>query len=222
MLDLGADEIHVWLVRAESAASVAHVLDDEERARAGRFAFADTADLFVAAHGAARIILSEYVDAEPAALAFSTDADGKPHLDRTRDAGMDVAFNIAHSGQHALVGIARHRPVGVDLEARRELARRDALARRIMTPQELSREATLDEPDRSRHLLDVWTRKEALLKARGTGLRVELRSFPSDPGADDPWHVVGLDVPGYAAAVASTGRLWRPVLRTFAPATDGR
>jgi 4'-phosphopantetheinyl transferase len=217
VLDLGAEEIHVWLVGAEAAASVAHVIDDEERARAERFVFRDTAELFVAAHGAARVILGHHLEVDPATLAFGTEADGKPFLAGDRDAGSDLSFNIAHSGHHALVGIARQRPVGVDLEARRVMARRDALARRIMTPQELARHETIDEEDRTRHLLDVWTRKEALLKARGTGLRVDLRSFSCDPSEHDDWHVVELDVPDYSAAVASTGRRWRPVLHTFAP-----
>jgi 4'-phosphopantetheinyl transferase len=214
VLDLRADEVHVWLVPAASAASVAHVIDHTERDRANRFVLASSGELFVAAHGAARLILGGYLDADPASLAFATTPDGKPYLECDRD--IDLAFNLAHSGGLALLGVATRRPVGVDVEARRVLARRDALARRIMTPHELAHDESLDDESRSRHLLDVWARKEAVLKAQGTGLRVELSSFPSELSEDDPWWVVDLDVSGYAAAVASTGRCCRPVLRSFA------
>ncbi|MFN3660432.1 MAG: 4'-phosphopantetheinyl transferase family protein [Brevinematales bacterium] len=79
-------------------------------------------------------------------------------------------FNIAHSGELVLFA-CDERPVGLDVE---RIVSRDflALAGRFYHPHERLWVGT----DESR-FYEVWTAKEAYLKAKGIGIRVRLSSF---------------------------------------------
>ncbi len=87
-LALADGEVHVW--RADLAAAAAreealrHLMGEEERARAGRFAFERDRQRFVAAHGALRTILARYLGVGPRGLRFSSGQWGKPALLRER------------------------------------------------------------------------------------------------------------------------------------------
>lgn len=209
MLELPADEVHVWLVPANAAGSVASLLDDAERAQAARFAFDHGRDLYTAAHGGLRVVLGRYLGRPPVALRFEVHADGKPAL--AGDAAL--RFNLSHSGELAAVAVASGREVGVDVERRRVVHSEAGVARRIMSDEEHARYVALPENERADFLLWVWARKEALVKAAGVGIRASLREVPSEPGPGDRFGVVDVDVPGYAAAVAAEGHDWRPVVQ---------
>jgi phosphopantetheinyl transferase len=120
---------------------------------------------------------------------------GKPVL-----ADGALAFNVSHSGTLALVAISGQGPIGVDVElhdTRRDLV---GLARRFFT----GGEAAMVAADPSQ-FWRLWCRKEAWLKARGTGLSTPLSEV--DVRGDVPgWFIADLDVaPGYSAAVAREG-----------------
>lgn len=149
-------------------------------------------------------VLAQYI-AGP--LQFGKAAHGKPFL-----AGdSDVCFNLSHSGPVALVAVAR-REVGIDVEQRRSVHYEARVASRIMTTGELARYQALDESGRTDFLLWVWTRKEALVKASGEGIRGPLREVDCEPRPTDRWQVADLDVPGCVAAVAAEGTDWAPRL----------
>jgi hypothetical protein len=123
------------------------------------------------------------------------DSFGKPVL-----ADGALAFNVTHSGTLAMIAISRHGPVGVDVElhdARRDLV---GLARRFFTADEAAMVAA--DPSQFWRL---WCRKEAWLKARGTGLSTPLSEV--DVRGDVPgWFIADLEVgSGYSAAVAREG-----------------
>lgn len=81
-------------------------------------------------------------------------------------------FNLSHSGTLAACGIS-DRPVGVDVQE--PCVYREALARRFFSAAE--QEALSASEDRDRDFGRIWTRKEAYVKAMGTGLRTPLASF---------------------------------------------
>ena len=93
-------------------------------------------------------------------------------------------FNLSHSGRIAACVIA-DRPVGLDVQEACEY--RDALARRFFSPAEQAFLAASSDKDRAFGL--VWSRKEAYVKALGTGFAIPLASFS----------VVGESVPQGAA-----------------------
>lgn len=161
--------------------------------------------VWIVGPGDLRPVLAQYIEGP---LLIETAPQGKPFL--AGDAG--VHFNLSHSGPVALVAVARQE-VGVDIEQRRAVHYEDRVARRIMTSDELVRYESSAEADRTDFLLRVWTRKEALLKASGEGIRRSLRELSCEPPPSDRWHVADLDVVGCVAAVAAEGRDWAPVVQ---------
>ncbi len=127
---------------------------------------------------------------------------------------------MSHSGDVFLYAVSRGRTVGVDVEQKKEGLAVEAIARRYFAPDEarsLLEQATPEQ--RLPSFYRCWTRKEAYLKARGTGLTTKLHSFavtflPGVPPAmlhteidgEDPadWEVFDVAVPdGYVAALVA-------------------
>jgi 4'-phosphopantetheinyl transferase len=80
-----------------------------------------------------------------------------------------IDFNVSHSGDYVVAVCAASNQVGVDIEQNRSI---DISAyQSIFHTDEwayLQRENTADA------FFEVWTKKESLLKARGTGFQVDL------------------------------------------------
>jgi 4'-phosphopantetheinyl transferase len=142
---------------------------------------------------ALREVLAAYLESSPEAIRIVAGAHGKPEL--ANDA---LRFNLSHSGELALVAVARDRNVGVDVE--RIDARRDvlALAERALGADGAAAVRAAPPADRVAVFHRGWTRREAVAKCAGTGL--------ATPPPDGPRQVIDLDVgDGYAAAVAVEG-----------------
>ena len=200
-------EVHVYCAdltaRGPHAQAMGALLDEDERARAGRFAFEGDRLRFVAAHAILREVLARYLPA--AELRFTYGPHGKPALAR----GEGLEFNMSHSGDLALYAVTRGRAVGVDVERVRPEVARELTAARFFTPAEVEGILSLPDAAQTRAFFTVWTRKEACLKATGRGLSVPLDAFAVWPAAGPPWQVLDLDVgPGYAAALAAEGAGW--------------
>ena len=168
---LGGVEVQVFHIDLAREPLRNDWLDDEEHARAQRFASDALRDRFTASHCALRRVLGNATGVAPHAVMLSRDTFGKPHL-----AGQpDVHFNLSHSDMHALIAVAA-RPVGIDLE-HWIASPTDALAAEILHPAEMRVWQSLAHDRRSQHLTDLWSGKEAILKAAATGLRIPPISF---------------------------------------------
>jgi 4'-phosphopantetheinyl transferase len=165
-------------------------LDAKEAARARRFMHEVHRRRYVAAHVALRERLGAFASRLPAEIPLAVDALDKPFV--ADDAALQ--FNLSHSDDWALLGIARGAPMGVDIECRRPVEDAHALARRHFTPQEQQAvQAAAEGAERDRVFLRVWTRKEACLKALGLGLRLGPSSF--EVGADSGLAIATLMAP---------------------------
>jgi 4'-phosphopantetheinyl transferase len=97
----------------------------------------------------------------------------------------DLHLSVAHGGAWVVVAITALAPVGVDVEAITRELDVDGLAAQVLAPAERDVLRALEDADaRRRALLTWWTRKEAVLKATGDGLRIDPRDVVlSPPGA---------------------------------------
>ena len=192
---LDADAVDVWLCALDGA-QPDDALSAQERERAARFVRDEDRRRWIAARASVRTLLGAYVDADPRALRFAAGPHGKPAL---ADAAGGLRFNVSHSGDTALIAVARDREVGVDVELPRRAVDHVAIARRVLTAAEAERIAAIEDPDeRERAFLRAWVRWEAVLKCRGTGI-----GGAETPAAGPPPWVADLDVePPAAAALA--------------------
>lgn len=199
----------------------AGLLPPEELARARRFRGEDLARRFRRAHAALRILLARELGCAPAAVPILSAAGRKPRLP-----GSDVCFNLSHSQNLAAIVIARGREAGIDVEVRgRELGDVCALAERAFHPREAAALKSLPERGREEAFLRLWTVREALLKAMGTGLAAPREMIDASPvlaGVQslqwNGWSVTTVPAPAacfVALAAAGTGWGYRLVSPLF-------
>ncbi len=92
-----------------------------------------------------------------------------------------LRFNLSHSGRSAAIALCRGQEVGVDLETiSGKVTVKKAIARRFFHPDE-QRWLALDDANYLPRFTQLWSIKEAWLKALGTGLTQSLASFCAIP-----------------------------------------
>ena len=203
------------------------LLSEEERQRAAAFAFPRLHDRYVASHGQMRHILSAYTGRRAQDLSIRATAEGKPFLHPEAA----PAFNLSHSDGLGLLALTRDTPVGVDIERVRTSADLISIAEGSFAPAEVAALAALPAAQRTEAFFACWTRKEAIVKADGRGLGVDLAAFSVSLDPADPPRVTfdpevfkesfrpdirDLPVPtGYRAALATMPAIRRARLFTL-------
>lgn len=169
------------------------LLDEHERAAAST-RVGDARRRYLVAHAAARIVVGERLDVDPARLVIASEPGGRPTID-------GVAFSLSHSGERAAVAAARSSAqLGVDLEWVRTRPHLDRLAQRVFDPGEYETWRALPQRERPRAFATRWTAVEAVLKARGIGIA---GGFASGRELPPGWSCTAFDAgDGYRAAVA--------------------
>lgn len=186
---LAGVEIHVWATPLNASVGALEdfrrTLSSDELARSNRFKFEKHRNRFIAGRGALRTILGSYFRATPGELSFGYSTNGKPSL-TGNFAKAGIHFNLAHTGDLALVAITRIGVVGVDVEAVRPIENADELVARFFSPRENEAFQKVPEDRKPAAFFNLWTRKEALLKATGEGITrslslVEVSFLPGEP-----------------------------------------
>lgn len=180
-------EVHVWAWTfagpAEPAQADLDILDDRERKRTARFYFGGDRVRYSACRAAMRCILGSYLSKTPRSLAFREAEGGKPEL--ILDASdVPLRFNLSHSKTVALLAVATGTEVGVDVEDIRPIEH--GLAKRFFSAAELESMAALEGDAWLDAFYRCWTRKEAILKVEGVGMRIPLDSFDVSVRAEEP------------------------------------
>jgi phosphopantetheine--protein transferase-like protein len=209
---LGPGEVHVWF-RTTGSTGAADVqaaratLSGAERQRADRFHFTEDCRDYTLAHDLLRRALSTYRPVAPDGWRFQADGAGKPFLADDPK----LSFNLSHTRQLVACAIAAGPPVGIDVERAVRVLDAAAIAGRYFSSDESAALARCGDEDRTMRFVELWTLKEAFVKAVGAGLAMPLdaMSFALDQG-----QIVFEPPPGYAASE------WHFAL--FAPSGEGR
>jgi 4'-phosphopantetheinyl transferase len=143
------------------------LLSSDEQARAEQMRVPEAQQRFVTGRGLLRTLLGQYLGQDPTQIVLAYGAQGKPYLDGC----CSLAFNLAHSGSLMVMAFGGRDPIGVDVEQVRPHAQMERVARRRFTPAEYAHWQQVPEPQRLRVFLQIWTAKEACLKAEGLGIR---------------------------------------------------
>lgn len=150
------EAVHVWcqetdaldrhaVERAEAGLSV------EERTRCDRFRFARDRRDYVVAHDLLRRSLGAF-----------------------ERRGPGPSFSLSHTRGFVACAIASGMPVGVDAERVDRSIAVDDLAEHCFGPPEVAALRRCPEPARAVLFVELWTLKEAFLKALGPGLTLDL------------------------------------------------
>lgn len=140
-------------------------LSDVECERLESYRSRAAAERYVVTRSLVRVVLGAHTGVGPRELRVRLAPTGKPEAE-------GVHFNVTHSGEVVLLAVCDDRPVGVDVERRREVQRVAALIDRWLTADERReldelRKRGIEDSDA---FLRVWSLKEARLKALGVGI----------------------------------------------------
>lgn len=165
---------HIDLVISKSlAAWLEGSLSEQEQSRAARYVRTSDRNRYIASRAALRHVLSVYLGTVPSTIAYDVTPRGRPILKAT-PLPSPISFNLSHSGDRALIGIADSGQIGVDMEVISDRPDVLAIAKRHFAESEFKILSDADEHRRRLLFYRMWTRKEACLKAIGIGLRAPL------------------------------------------------
>ncbi|WP_019505897.1 4'-phosphopantetheinyl transferase superfamily protein [Pleurocapsa sp. PCC 7319] len=171
---LANNQVHIWRANldlpTDKIEQLATSLSTDEMARANKFYYLKHKNRFIAARVILRLLLANYLQINPEKIEFEYSNRGKPRLAASID-NSSLQFNVSHSQEYALYGFTNHHLIGVDVEYLREMANITELARRFFTHREFHQLiADLTGREQEVAFYQLWTAKEAYLKAIGTGL----------------------------------------------------
>lgn len=187
MWSLAADEARIFLVDpaslepAAAAARYGDWLAPDELARWRRYIPPVVRHEFMVTRGLGRRVLAELLGAEPRALSFELGPYGRPEL---RDAaappmapGRRLRFNLSNTRGLVACAVAWDVDIGVDVEAMDRATETVGVADRFFSEAEVAGLRALAPEKQRRRFFELWTLKEAYIKARGLGLAIPLGSF---------------------------------------------
>jgi len=175
---LEAGEVQVWCARVDEAAVAAAValLNEQEQARMEHMRLGIARHEFVVGRAMLRVLAGVASACGPREVTVGVGEFGKPRVE-----GME--FSVAHS--HGLVVLALNceASVGVDVEwVEREIEALEIARSNFATGEKQRIEQAAEGVERAQAFFEVWTRKEAIVKAHGQGLTIPLESFEAPAG----------------------------------------
>src|ERR1700732_2234518 len=177
---LSDNVVHVWraslAVDPSALRRLKSMLAQNELERAERFIFDPDRNHFIAARGILRDVLGRYLQCAPQTIDFVYGTRGKPAIS-SAGSRHPLCFNLSHSQGLAVIGIARERELGIDVEMIRPDFASEEIAERYFSANEIADLNKLPTEQRDNGFFLCWTRKEAYIKAKGDGLHLPLDSF---------------------------------------------
>jgi len=152
------------------------VLDPSESVRGERFKSPLDRQTYVAAHAVGRFLLSFILGGDPGQWRFQTDDRGKPEVVWQKTAPRP-RLNLSHTRGVVAAALSLDHDVGVDVESLGRKVDGLALAKRFFSAAEYQMLRHADPLVRGRDFLSVWTLKEAVVKAAGTGMARQMSAF---------------------------------------------
>jgi 4'-phosphopantetheinyl transferase len=195
------NNLHVWKFPVIN--TKLSFLTISENELASRFRFEDDKYRFAIARHSLRLILSKYLSLSPLEIHIAAEKGQKP---RVLNSLSGIQFNISHSGEWILVAVANSE-TGIDIEKIDPAFSYQELLPDHFSEKEINYISEAADPLVAFYYL--WTRKESLIKARGTGLRDHLKEMDVlDPDAlfalqAESWKLESFNISAmYPAAVA--------------------
>jgi 4'-phosphopantetheinyl transferase len=196
-------------------------LSSDEINRAKQFKFEKDRNRFIAGRGLLRTMLGSYLNVKPARLDFTYSSRGKPALKAT-PGQRTLHFNIAHSKNIILFAVTHACAVGIDVEWIHPMSDIEDIAARFFSKREAAELMALPRDQRTNAFFNLWTRKEAYLKATGDGLSdmlkeleiaflpeetARVRAISGNEEVAKRWTLLDLNpAPGFAAALAAEAK----------------
>jgi 4'-phosphopantetheinyl transferase len=148
--------------------SLMKCINNDDQIRADRLQNSEDKKTILICHTLLRIILSKKLNKNPQDIRYYNGTNGKPGI-------IDdlLFFNISHTRDSFAFAISEHFYVGVDMEKVDRHLEIESIIKRVFSEKEGEFILKSKRKSKDRFFL-LWTRKEALLKAIGTGIIQDL------------------------------------------------
>ncbi len=181
---IASETAHLWFFDTETLREPSTTdewlarLEDHERTRYAAYGTAAARREYLGTRAVARTALAHYSGQPAECLRFGTDHLGRPEL--TSPVMPGLFFSLAKTRELAVGLFALDHEVGVDVELVAPIEAVE-LAERFFSPGELAELSSLEDTARLSRFYELWTLREAYLKARGIGLALPLEQLVFRP-----------------------------------------
>ena len=151
-------------------------LDERESSRRSAFINPGPRRRFVLSRAALRAILCRELGCRREELEFGTSYYEKPFA-IVRGKPHPISFNVSHSGKNGIIAFSPEGRLGVDVEDLAPQSNMGLLAEAAFTTSEQAALGSIDGTEKLRLFFRIWTIKEALIKAVGMGLSLDMSTF---------------------------------------------
>ena len=182
MISLNVNEIHLRLtfydeIAEDTLRGYRALLSDDETKQELRFRFAKDRLRYLVTRTLVRTTLSKYAEVRPTEWRFSRNAYGRPTIANVEAIDLQLSFNVSHTQGLIVLGVTKHRSLGVDVENVRTREIFVDTARHFFSAAEVSDLAQVSPDQQAGRFFEYWTFKESYIKARGMGLSLPLDKF---------------------------------------------
>jgi 4'-phosphopantetheinyl transferase len=216
-----AKHIELWLVdvRGEDIERCSLILDDAELSRAQRYKIDRVRHRFIVARATLRRVLARYLAIKVEHVVFTLGEYGKPFLSSQLE-HQGLVFNLSHSVDMLAIVVGSNQQLGVDIERHKSISSLSGLVHKCFSENELDYWQNLPESTKQSAFYDIWTRKEAFVKAVGRGVALGMNQCvtrPENPekftgipeayGRAADWQIINFVTPKYYSGAIVTNNL---------------
>ena len=182
-MELAENQIHVWYsfdaeIKDKELLFLYHdTLSEKEAEQQEKFYFAADRHRYLITRVLLRTVLSHYIPAIAIKQwYFQENEYGKPFIAEEL-LQEPLFFNVSHCKNMVVLAVARMQILGIDVEFMPRPTNFSDIARNFFSPLEAEHLLSLPEEQQNRRFYDIWTLKEAYIKACGMGLSIPLNHF---------------------------------------------
>lgn len=158
-------------VRADELEKLGSFLSEKENAKRQRFRFSRDRVSYTVVHGYLRWMLGRYLGVSPETVEINYNSFGKPSVSGYP---RHVFFNLSHSSGLSALAFDPENEIGVDVEHMDKKFEFEPIMQLFFTKEE-GQYIQHSEAEPWKRFYEIWTRKEAILKALGLGITENLR-----------------------------------------------
>jgi 4'-phosphopantetheinyl transferase len=162
---------HLPAIDAELMQEYLPLLNAEEHQRFEAFRVEPARKSFLVSRALLRTTLAQRLKCSPDELQFRRDHNDKPQL---ATPASHWQFNLSHAGDWAVLALSSAGAIGIDVEFHERRNQLDGISNRFFSAAEHRYLSGLPEDFRRQRFFELWTLKEAYVKALGRGIATAL------------------------------------------------
>jgi len=176
---LQTNHIDLWVIEparlsSQSLSFLQSLLSTSEQQALKKYKHPKAHHTALITRSVSRLILSEYIALAPNEIVFIRNQHGKPEI---KNNPHHIRFNLSHNNELIVMAVCVKDDIGCDIENPQRSINIEPITRRYFSSQEHIEITNCPITEQQIRFFEIWTLKEALVKATGVGISLGLDSF---------------------------------------------